>query len=109
MKMLKMAPMSEPSMTFMPTASPASARRNHRFNAEVSDELEATKPSAKKSMAMATCCGATPQQAVEKNVEFNAAASPPKAAASGENFSCRKKNHAPRPSSRSANAVKNLE
>ena len=108
MNKLKIAPMSAASITLMPTQSPASASLSQRVSGVVSAVLETTSPSAKKSMPMAICCEATPQQAVEKKVEFNAAARPPSVAASGENFNCRKKNHAPTPSSHRAIGARNL-
>ena len=95
-------------MTFMPTHSPASARRVQRVNAGVSAELATTSPSAKKSIAMAISCEASPQQASEKNVELSAAASPPKTVASGDSFNCRKKNHAPMPRIHSATGATNF-
>ena len=58
---------------------------------------------------MAICCEATPQQAVEKKAEFNAAASPPSAAASGDSFNCRKKVQAPRPRMNKARGWINFE
>ena len=109
MNTLKIAPMSAPCMTLTPTASPASAQRIQRVSAGVSGVLDTTSASAKKLKPMAICCDATPQHAVEKKAEFNAAASPPSAAASGESFNCRKKAHAPRPKMNSATGARNFE
>ena len=109
MSTLKIAPMSAASMTFMPTQSPASASRVQRVSAGIAGELPATRPSAKKSMPMAICCDATPQHAVEKKSELNAAASPPNVAASGDNFICPKQNHAPTPRIHSAIGARNFE
>ena len=102
MKTLKIAPISAPCMTLTPTASPASIQRTHRMSLGVSGVLDTTSASAKKLKPMATCCEATPQHAVEKKAEFNAAANPPSVAANGENFNCRKKVQAPRPRMNSA-------
>ena len=105
---LKIAPMSAASITLTPTANPARASRVQRMSAGVSEVLETTRASAKKSMPMAICCVATPQQAVAKKVEFSVAASAPSVAASGDSFSCRKKVHAPSPKMNNAMGAKNF-
>ncbi len=96
---LKSAPMSAPSVTPMPTASPASTTRSQRRG----DEVSASAARAKKIMPTVIACAATPQQAAEKKLEFNVAASPPRRQAAGERPDWRKKHHAPRP--RISNAI----
>jgi hypothetical protein len=51
---------------------------------------------------------ATPQQAVEKKVEFKAVANAPSAAANGEKFNCLKKHHAQNPKKHKAMGGKNF-
>ena len=86
--------MSAPSVTHMPTASPANTTRSQRRG----DEVSASAAKAKRSMPMVIACEATPQQAAEKKPEFNVAASPPSRQAAGVRPDWRKKHHAPRPS-----------
>ncbi len=52
---------------------------------------------------------AKPQQAVEKKVEFKAAANAPSAAANGEKFNCLKKHHAQNPNKNKAMGGKNFK
>ena len=77
----------------MPTASPASATRNQRHR-EVGSVSGA---SARKVIAMAMVCAATPQAATEKKLELNTAASPPRTQAAGARPDTRKKYHADSP------------
>src|SRR5690348_5377476 len=94
-KRLNIPPMSAPSATPTPTAKPASATRSHLRREDVS----ASSAMAKKVAATTMGCATTPQQAVEKYKEFNAAARPPRTQASGAMPSFLKNHHAPKPSS----------
>ena len=87
--------MSAPSVTLMPTASPANTTRSQRPREEVS----ANAAKAKKTMPTVIACDATPQHAAEKKLEPKVAASPPKRHAAGARPDCRKKHQAPRPKS----------
>src|SRR6266404_3569745 len=98
---LKIAPMSAPSTTPIPTARPAKGTRSHRRFEEVSTNAA----SAKKSNAKVIGCEATPQQAAVKKPEFRVAASPPRMQAIGTKPNCRKKHQAPSPSSNKANGA----
>src|SRR5580698_2264107 len=104
-----MAPLSAPSMTLTPTAMPARASRVQRTRGGVSSELAMTRARAKKTIAMAICCGEVPQQALPKKAEFNVVASAPSAAANDESFNCRKNVQAPIPNMNKAIGVENLE
>ncbi|MEI9959680.1 MAG: hypothetical protein WDM76_00710 [Limisphaerales bacterium] len=108
MNKLKIAPTSAASITLMPTASPASASRTQRVDNGVSGVFETTNAIAKKSMPMAICCEAMPQQAVAKKVEFNIVASAPSVAANGDSFNCRKNVHAPNPKMNKAMGARNF-
>src|ERR1700677_2098073 len=96
-------------MTLTPTAMPASANRVQRTSGGVSSELATTSASAKKTIAIAICCGEVPQQAFPKKAEFKVVANAPSAAAKGESFNCRKNVQAPIPNTNRAIGVKNLE
>ncbi|HEV2452976.1 MAG TPA: hypothetical protein VGY98_01860 [Verrucomicrobiae bacterium] len=63
---LKIAPLSAPSMTQMPTAKPASAKRDQRTNGPVSSEFAIISPNAKKTIPIAICTDAVPQHAFPK-------------------------------------------
>src|SRR5581483_2242030 len=91
---LKMAPTSAPSMTPIPTARPASMTRRQRPRGEVSINAA----SARKLIATVRTCAPNPQQAVEKKVEFNAAAIAPRKHAGEARPALRKKHHAASPS-----------
>src|ERR1017187_7756195 len=87
---LNMAPTSAPSVTAMPTASPASATRSQRWR----PDRRASAARAKKIMPMVMGCDATPQHAAEKKAECKAAAKPPRMQAGVARPDWRKKHHA---------------
>jgi hypothetical protein len=87
----------------MPTANPARTNRSQSSLEE--SELFINAASASKNMMAVITCGDMPQQAVEKKVEFNIIAPPPKTQAEGDNPDCRKKSHAARPSIHSDNTA----
>jgi len=93
--------MSAPSVTLMPTASPANTTRSQRQG----DEVSASAARAKKTMPTVIACPATPQQAAEKKPEFNVAASPLRKQAAGVRPDWRKKHHAPQPRISRANGT----
>src|ERR1039457_4164599 len=86
---LKMAPISAPSVTAMPTVRPPSTTRSQGRRADGF----ASAARAKKIMPTVMGYDATPQHAVEKKPECRAAAKPPKMQAGGGGPDCRKTNH----------------
>src|SRR6267378_1535212 len=95
---LKMAPISKPSITPMPTAKPARVTLSQRRG----DDSSAKTARARKLKPKQIGCEATPQQAVEKKSEFSAAAKAPKMQAAGASLHWRKQNQAQRPTNRMA-------
>src|SRR6267142_5937675 len=104
-KKLKIAPMSAPSLTPIPTANPANPVRNHPCN----PDLPMTSPSARKLIPIAITCDSTPQQAAEKKLELKTAANPPNIQAQRVRPIWWKKYHALKPSIISAIGAYNLE
>ena len=93
-----MAPISNASITLMPTARPARMILSHRLGAVASPRAARARKSSPKLIG----CPATPQQAVEKKSELSAAAMPPRMQAAGVNFHCRKQSQALSPRKKSA-------
>src|SRR5438445_5752887 len=98
------APTSAPSITTIPTASPARMNLSHPQRGGVLTMAAA----ARKLQPAASICWPTPQQAVEKKPEFSAAAKPPMKHASRLNFSCQKNTQALHPKNSSTSGAKNF-
>src|SRR5436309_963021 len=108
--MLKIAPMSNASMTPMPVAKPARVTLTHLLIAPAPEpRFSARAARARKFKPKASVCVGTPQHAVERKSEFNVVATAPRKHASGHSFHCRKQNQAHSPTNSSANGVTNLE
>src|SRR3954463_8730092 len=88
-----MAPLSAPSMMLMPTAKPASGRRNHPHL----PETFVTAARARKIMPAVNAREPRPQHTLEKKLEFKAAARPATTQSVGLSFIWRKNTHAQSP------------
>ena len=99
---LMIAPLSNPSITDMPTARPARMALIQYCRIE-SVTSAAT---ARKIMAMVMFHVPNPQQALEKQCMFRPAASAPRTHTIGENFNCRNRTQALNPNSIIVSGVK---
>jgi len=96
-----MAPLSKPSITDMPTASPARMALIQVWR--MASVTRAAR--ARKTMAMATFQVLKPQEPLEKQCMFKPAANPPSTQTIGANFNCRNRTQALNPSSNMVNGV----